>query len=290
MIIHQSWKTDQIPIQFETWQATWTEKHPDWDYHFWTDGDNLELVKSKFSWFLSTYQSLRNNVMRADSARYMYMYEYGGFYVDLDGECLESHHPLSLCGGVLLPLLSDEYNLLENIPNAWLASIPKHPFWIHMLNRIMEKNGGLNEDVVGITGPIALYHAVGEFYAKHLSELHENPVRFVQEGLIFPFNWYQPPHEINSVCSGSKRQIKTFDTDKCKEVLGVFPRKAYAITYWSHTWSEPRGLYRLLDDSIYWMKTNMLTSICLVLLVLVSIWYRYGHSSQKLKTDQIIPK
>jgi mannosyltransferase OCH1-like enzyme len=43
--------------------------------------------------------------MRADSARYMYMYKYGGLYADLDMECLRPMDELFgnfLAGHVLL--------------------------------------------------------------------------------------------------------------------------------------------------------------------------------------------
>lgn len=44
----------------------------------WTDEDNYNLIKDHYAWFLDTYESLPKPVMKADSARYLYMYHIGG--------------------------------------------------------------------------------------------------------------------------------------------------------------------------------------------------------------------
>lgn len=31
-IIHQSWKTDEVPERFVVWQASWMDNHPTWEY------------------------------------------------------------------------------------------------------------------------------------------------------------------------------------------------------------------------------------------------------------------
>ena len=43
----------------------------------WTDDMNLKLVETSYPWFLNVFTSL-DHIMRADSARYMYMHHYGG--------------------------------------------------------------------------------------------------------------------------------------------------------------------------------------------------------------------
>ena len=61
----------------------------------WTDEDNYNLIKDHYAWFLDTYESLPKPVMKADSARYLYMYHIGGTSQD---PCLASQLvTLSLC-------------------------------------------------------------------------------------------------------------------------------------------------------------------------------------------------
>lgn len=31
-IIHQSWKDENVPADYQRWTRTWREKHPDWEY------------------------------------------------------------------------------------------------------------------------------------------------------------------------------------------------------------------------------------------------------------------
>ena len=58
------------------------------------------------------------------------MHRFGGMYADLDMEALQDMTPL-LSGSTepVLAYLSDTWSLRHNIPNAWMASPPGHPFW-----------------------------------------------------------------------------------------------------------------------------------------------------------------
>ena len=47
-------------------------------HRLWTDEDNYNLIKDHYAWFLDTYEALPKPVMKADSARYLYMYHIGG--------------------------------------------------------------------------------------------------------------------------------------------------------------------------------------------------------------------
>ena len=53
----------------------------------------------------------------------------GGVYADLDMEALRNTEPL--LGGTqpVLAFLGETWGLRHNIPNAWMASPPGHPFW-----------------------------------------------------------------------------------------------------------------------------------------------------------------
>ncbi|KAJ1555784.1 hypothetical protein HK405_013135 [Cladochytrium tenue] len=92
MLVHQSWKDENVPTKFGTWPASWRDLNEGWEYHLWTDLENRDLIVEHFPWLLRTYDALPHNVMRADLARYAYMFHYGGAYADLDMELVQ---PLS---------------------------------------------------------------------------------------------------------------------------------------------------------------------------------------------------
>ncbi len=77
-ILHQSWKSLDLPPKFEKWSMTCREKHRDWDWVVWTDEDNLELVRRYFPWLESSYRALPSEIYRADLVRHLYMYSFGG--------------------------------------------------------------------------------------------------------------------------------------------------------------------------------------------------------------------
>lgn len=77
-IFHQSWKTLELPARFRDWSLSCRRKHPDWEWVVWTDEDNLALVQTHFPWLEEAYRGLPGVIYRADLARRLYMYIYGG--------------------------------------------------------------------------------------------------------------------------------------------------------------------------------------------------------------------
>lgn len=77
-LLHQSWKSTELPAKFKKWSDTCRRQHPDWEWVLWTDEDNLQLVRQYFPWLEDTFLSLPGNIYRADLARNLYMYLFGG--------------------------------------------------------------------------------------------------------------------------------------------------------------------------------------------------------------------
>ncbi len=86
-IIHQTWKTKDVPKITIPWIESWKRLNPDWEYRFWTDDDNLKLCHEEFPELLDIYTSYQFDIQRADVARYMILYQHGGLYADIDTEC-----------------------------------------------------------------------------------------------------------------------------------------------------------------------------------------------------------
>jgi mannosyltransferase OCH1-like enzyme len=47
-IIHQTWKTENVPWKWKLYQKKVKQLHPDWEYKLWTDKNNMEFVKLKY--------------------------------------------------------------------------------------------------------------------------------------------------------------------------------------------------------------------------------------------------
>jgi hypothetical protein len=102
-IIHQTWKTNQLPGLFKNWSESWKACLPDWEYRFYTDDDNRAYIAKHFPALLEQYDrfggeedpSVDNAAIRkVDMAKYAYLAAEGGLYVDMDMECMKDPTPI----------------------------------------------------------------------------------------------------------------------------------------------------------------------------------------------------
>jgi mannosyltransferase OCH1-like enzyme len=83
-IIHQTWKTKDIPEHWKKSQKEWQRLHPEWIYILWTDDDIRNHIKKYHSDFLELHDNYEYPIQRADMIRYFILYDFGGLYSDLD--------------------------------------------------------------------------------------------------------------------------------------------------------------------------------------------------------------
>lgn len=157
-IIHQTWKSKDVPVQMQKYVDRVKELHPGWQYKLWTDDDNDAFVKKEFPEFYPVFEGFSKNIMRADVIRYLIMYKIGGLYLDLDYEMLKPFQYTDK--ELVLPFsrkiaLGDKRDLLGN---CIFASAPHHIFWKNMIDDL-QKNPPLVKhymEVLGATGPFFL--------------------------------------------------------------------------------------------------------------------------------------
>lgn len=185
-IIHQTWKTSELPENLQHWHNEVKKLHPGWKINLWTDEDNLALVKEYFPQMLESYQSLEHNIMRVDIVRYMYMEVYGGYYLDLDYELLTPFDPEISDTELLLPI-SRIANGKPIFGNCIFGSVPKHPFWKDVLNDFYInpplKKFYNKHKIIKLTGP--------EFITKIY---FQNPQKY--NGTLPKSNIFHPPSNL----------------------------------------------------------------------------------------------
>jgi mannosyltransferase OCH1-like enzyme len=62
----------------QVWVEGLRAQNPDWEYVLWDDETNRMLVEQYCPWFLQSYDSLPQEILRADVVRNLYMYIFGG--------------------------------------------------------------------------------------------------------------------------------------------------------------------------------------------------------------------
>eukprot|EP00835_Amoeboradix_gromovi_P006750 NODE_870_length_3547_cov_0.466357.p1 type:complete len:348 gc:universal NODE_870_length_3547_cov_0.466357:2477-1434(-) len=223
-ILHQTWKTQSLPPNFLRWRHSWLRNHPHWQHNLWTDLENRQLVKQEYPWLLHFYDNLPKHIQRVDIVRYLYLHKYGGVYADLDFECIKPIDPLLINNKVILGKISHDDEWLHNIPNAFMASVAGHDFWIFVIHLSIARMS-LNFITEDVTGPILIRDAYRLY-----NNYNPGDIELLKPGLVYGFDWRKYSE---FACSSRYFFGYFFDEAKCK---GYFPN-AYSITYWSHSWS-----------------------------------------------------
>jgi mannosyltransferase OCH1-like enzyme len=185
-VIHQTWKTGDLPENVKKLHAKVKTLHPEWVVKLWTDKDNLALVKEYFPNLLHIYEALEYNIMRADIIRYMYMFEFGGYYLDLDYEVLTPFNNETSKPDLLLPISNTENGSII-LGNSIFGSMPKHIFWKDVLEDF-QNNPPIKKffnkfEVLKLTGP----DFISNIYFK-------NPEKY--NGYLVPKNIYHPDNTL----------------------------------------------------------------------------------------------
>eukprot|EP00035_Acanthoeca_spectabilis_P026627 m.463526 g.463526 ORF g.463526 m.463526 type:complete len:344 (-) comp23058_c0_seq1:1122-2153(-) len=163
-IIHQTYKTEELPAAWKMAPAAWKRTHSGWKYMFWTDDKNRELIRTKFPWFLEQFDAYPNPIQRADAIRYFILYEYGGVYADMDLVPLRS----------LEPMLRNSRAMVGETPNvgltnAFMSGATKSDFYefvIHELARHSKPTIGRfsrHWQIMLSTGPTFIWKMVSDY-------------------------------------------------------------------------------------------------------------------------------
>ncbi|WP_051666125.1 glycosyltransferase family 32 protein [Pedobacter sp. R20-19] len=225
-IIHQTWKTSDVPEQLDTLRKTWINHHPDWSYKLWTDVDNRELVKEYYPDFLSLYDNYENNIQRADVIRYMILYKFGGIYVDLDFECFENL-TATLAGKLCVFGKEPEEHCQMHqreliVCNAFIASIPEHPFMELVLKELQENKKMYNDvdtQVMETTGPFMITRLYNNYKAQDVEILNAD--------VIYPLS--------------RQEVLKSTHQEHISPVIQKKLNDAIAVHYWFNTWVKRWG-------------------------------------------------
>ena len=130
--------------------------NPDYEYLFFTDDTIEKFFKLNYPEYYNTYMSLPIKIQKIDFFRYVAVYHYGGFYLDLDMNVLrpfdellnyscvfpvdEYIHTVYCQHSRYKPFCSVGQNFL--LGQYAFAASPKHPFIKELIDRI---HGNINK-------------------------------------------------------------------------------------------------------------------------------------------------
>jgi FkbM family methyltransferase len=224
-IIHQTWKTDQVPSEWKAFADSWKFHHPDWQYRLWTDADGAAFVEEFYPEFQETYLSYPYGIQRADAIRYLLIYHYGGLYADLDFECLQSFESLRDNNQLIIGLEPHKHAREQSRPellcNALFASQPGSVFLKTVIDFLTAGNSQTPaHDVLNTTGPMMLQN-VYEQTAKQGVEAHP-PIRFC------PF--------VNNAPELAQLAENSVLSERIRQKL--ISLGCFAVHHWANSWTQ----------------------------------------------------
>ncbi len=190
-IIHQTWKTSELPVTYKKLANTWKTFLPDWEYILWTDEMNRDFVTRYFPEFLTKYDSYPKNIQRADAIRYLLLKKYGGLYVDMDFECLENIEFLiehaEFTAGKEPHWHAARFGLPYIICNAFMASTPDNDFINFLCDKLINypvSDVNTPIDVLNSTGPLLLTNCYNAYPEKE-------QICILEPETIYPIGLYE---------------------------------------------------------------------------------------------------
>jgi len=194
-IIHQTWKTKEMPEEYQLYQQSWRDNNPGWYLLVWSDADAEEFLETNFPGMLETFHSYPYSIERADAIRYFILLAYGGVYADMDYECFEPLdnyiHSMQSPVGLITPSN-------QRFSNSLMISTANHSFWNYVVEQLPEaleasNKQGLYKDnhVLQSTGP----HFINK---RAYSFEHSQDIGSLNKGLFSPCSFCSQ----SCVCDG----------------------------------------------------------------------------------------
>jgi len=247
MRVYQTWKSKSVlPANFEIWSRTIKDKNPSFEVSLWDDDDNHSFVDTNFPWFKEKYYSYDKEIMRVDVTRYFYLFLHGGFYMDLDVECLKSLDRYLSSADIIFGQMGADQAFHDAIPNAIMAARPRQDFWLFVFSHLLR--GASHGPPEVVTGPSFLTYCIRGWKKSSHSEisrridevkerLSSNQLPVMKTKLInilphrewYPIDWSDPLHQ------RIRREVLGGRLLASEEKEELFPNSTL-VTYWAHSW------------------------------------------------------
>ena len=204
-----------------------TALHPEFEYRFFADDDVDRFMRREFPQYRPVFDAFRFRIQRYDFFRYLAVYRFGGFYLDLDVLLASSlsaflHHRcvVPFDDLTLSPFLRRHHGMDWTIGNYAFGAAPGHPFlWAviqnclraqHDLRWVRASLRGIprpfRDDfiVLNTTGPLMMSRTLAEHpdLAQDVTVLFPGDVRD-------PETWHRFGHIGIHLMEGSWRRRET---------------------------------------------------------------------------------
>ena len=251
-IIHQTWKTKELPNIFDNIYKHNIDINKNFEYYLWTDdntGENIdEFIKNNYPKIYIIYSKINLGVQKSDLARLAILHYYGGIYIDLDILLLKSlndllDYNLDKLYFAFEPCEQTKYLWKKNnyVCNAFFACAPGDKLIEIMLNsaiNIYDKFGDIIYNKFNIFGADIFKFIIA-------TTEYNNLYKIIDTNKIYPINDIKLDMLECSLTDVNKLKIGKYD-------------KSYMVHYWIHSNFEGKQLlYNYKCDEKYDIHRNI---------------------------------
>lgn len=238
--ILQTWKTHDVPEEYRDYVSSIKANHPDYTYTLLDDLEVDELVKTVTPEYYEAFRNFRRHIERVDFVRYVWLWKFGGVYLDLDIQCLKPLDTLVAQNQIILaPEASEHCKMYMRradqgvLCNAAMISPPGMQFWKDLMDYIIAHYddapwwdiAGLTDNPVTKTGPMALTR----FYEDTWNRDKYN-IRVLSSCAFFPMSdWHNEGRTMDGIPS---------ITNDCQDLS-----ETYLVHRWGHSWCGDKSVW-----------------------------------------------
>ena len=191
-IIHYCWlSNDPIPDKLQVYMQSWKKHLHDYEFIKW---DFNRFPKDRSEWVRDAFNA-KKYAYAADYIRLYALYNYGGFYLDMDVEIVKSYEPFLS----LNTLLGFENSKQEGLEVAAFG-VEKKSAWVkicldHYDNRhYVNSDGSVND--IPMPGIIKHCLLVNGYKLKKVSSISEASSVASNEIPVFPSDFFSPKNHV----------------------------------------------------------------------------------------------
>ncbi|XP_060601795.1 uncharacterized protein LOC132755029 [Ruditapes philippinarum] len=132
--------SSQLPDKLVKAKNSWIQYHPNYTYTLWNKTSINSLLEREYPFLKKLYDSYGHWVRRADVARYLVLYHYGGWYVDMDVACRRSVRNLEQEAQELNKTAILRVTEPVGFSNDFIGITKRHPFLFSVLTSLHMSN------------------------------------------------------------------------------------------------------------------------------------------------------
>lgn len=220
-VLHQTWKDRNVPEKFVKMSESWRKNHKEWEYVLWTDEMNRNFIRDHYAFFLPVYDGYKAHIQRVDAVRYFILYKYGGFFIDMDFECLTNMESLLGNSKCVFGKEPERHCIIHDkeiiISNAFMGAVPDFHF-LDCICKELEHDRPTtdhpNNRVLETTGPFMLSRLYMNYERKE-------DIKLLEADLIYPLT-IEELEDLNNGVGNQAAQQKL--------------EKAYGVHHYAGTW------------------------------------------------------